>query len=124
MAESGRACHRWHEAGGPIQSPGGGPGLAGAAPIWQNGREPGTVDGSGTRSAGIAGRRALVNLNTASLEELMTLKGIGIIPGRGYHPLPEGSRRFYKNRRYHEGAGHQEHGLSENKRKYYSIGNR
>lgn len=51
-------------------------------------------------------------------------KGHRDIPGGGYHPLPEGSRRFYKNRRYHEGAGHQGRGLSENKRKYYSIGNR
>ncbi len=33
-------------------------------------------------------------------------KGHRDIPGGGYHPLPEGGRRFYKNRRYHEGAGH------------------
>lgn len=36
----------------------------------------GTVNGSGTRSAA-SPEAALVNINTASLEELMTLKGIG-----------------------------------------------
>lgn len=36
----------------------------------------GTVNGAGTRSAA-SPEAALVNINTASLEELMTLKGIG-----------------------------------------------
>ena len=82
-------------------------------PAWQAQNQNALT---GNRDAGnsVAGQHVLVNINTASLEELMTLKGIGDFPGGGYCPLPAGGRRFYKNRRYHEGAGHQGRGLSKN----------
>ena len=69
MAESGRACYRWHEAGGSSKAQAG-------DPAWQAQNKNALT---GNRDAGnsVAGQHVLVNLNTASLEELMTLKGIG-----------------------------------------------
>lgn len=77
------------------QSPGEGPFLAGAAPIWQNGRERDSKrignqirciagGGPGQHQYGISGRADDV-------------KGNWIIQGRGHHPVPGGGRRFYEN---------------------------
>lgn len=95
MAESGRACHRWHEAGDPIQSPGEGPFLAGAASIWQHCWERDSKR-SGNQIRCIAGcgpGQYQYGISGGADD----VKGNWIIQGRGHHPVPGGGRRFYEN---------------------------
>ena len=81
----------------------------------------GTSAGKNSGQDQISGSSSLVNLNTATKEELMTLKGHRGVEGGGYHPLPRKSGGFKKIEDIMKISGIKGSWIPEDQRQYYSI---